>query len=191
MDKATRLLTLIDAGARRYAKSAATSGASNKSSVVLLGLTHALSESYTGYFPCMYALNSAHPNFTMLYKTVFPAGLDAYRTPAGARVPSRDALTASLAVSPSITSTTGGTLAPPQSKSIFTRCGMSSTAVLALPAVSDTHSPAYSPDRPLEEMIVAGTTFGSLLPSSYSARAAPSIVASHPFRECVHTPIFV
>lgn len=103
MDKATRLLTLSDAGARRYAKSAATSGASNKSSgqgrfpprpeweilnadaVVLLGLTHALSESYTGYFPCMHARNSAHPNFTMLYKTVFSAGLDAYRTPAGAR----------------------------------------------------------------------------------------------------------
>ncbi|KAJ7221786.1 hypothetical protein B0H12DRAFT_303059 [Mycena haematopus] len=31
-----------------------------------------------GYFQCMYALNAAHGNFTKLYKTVFPAGLDAH-----------------------------------------------------------------------------------------------------------------
>ncbi|KAJ7198676.1 hypothetical protein B0H12DRAFT_1244781 [Mycena haematopus] len=40
--------------------------------------THALSESYMGYFQCMYALNAAHGKFTKLYKTVFPAGLDAH-----------------------------------------------------------------------------------------------------------------
>ncbi|KAF8135220.1 hypothetical protein K438DRAFT_1947466 [Mycena galopus ATCC 62051] len=51
---------------------------------VLLGITHALSESYMG-FQCMYALNAAHSKFTELYETVFPARIEGYRTP----VPSR------------------------------------------------------------------------------------------------------
>ncbi|KAJ6492119.1 hypothetical protein C8R45DRAFT_1137208 [Mycena sanguinolenta] len=54
--------------------------------VVLLGLTHALSES--SYFPCMYALNAAHSNLTKLYKTVFPAGLDAHFSSSSSSSPS-------------------------------------------------------------------------------------------------------
>lgn len=48
----------------------------NADAVALLGMTHALSESYMGYLQCMYALNSAHSKFSKLYKTVFPNGLD-------------------------------------------------------------------------------------------------------------------
>ncbi|KAJ7290503.1 hypothetical protein C8J57DRAFT_1276000 [Mycena rebaudengoi] len=161
MGEATRLLTLSEAGAKKYAKAAPTTGKSggrfppgleweilNADAVVLLGLTHALSESYMGYFQCMYALNSAHSKFTKLYKTVFPAGLDAYRTP----VPSRKASTASLTAAAS-----AGSLAPPPPKSVFARWGMSSSASLAMPAPVPV---AYTPDGPVEEMIVAGTAFG-------------------------------
>ncbi|KAF7313045.1 hypothetical protein MKEN_00989500 [Mycena kentingensis (nom. inval.)] len=56
--------------------------------VVMLGLTHALSESYMGYLLCMYSLNAAHSKFTKLYKTVFPTGLDGYHTPSPSRRPS-------------------------------------------------------------------------------------------------------
>jgi hypothetical protein len=164
MGEATRLLTLSEAGAKKYAKAAPTTGKSggrfppgleweilNADAVVLLGLTHALSESYMGYFQCMYALNSAHSKFTKLYKTVFPAGLDAYRTP----VPSRKASTASLTAAAS-----AGSLAPPPPKSVFARWGMSSSASLAMPAPVPV---AYTPDGPVEEMIVAGTAFGACL----------------------------
>ncbi|KAJ6566692.1 hypothetical protein B0H19DRAFT_1138397 [Mycena capillaripes] len=100
MGEAARLLAASEAGAKKAvadAKKAATAGGGNKKgdgggrfaagleyeilqadAVVLLGLTHALSESYMGYFQCMYSLNAAHSKFTKLYKTVFPAGLDAY-----------------------------------------------------------------------------------------------------------------
>ncbi|CAK5283493.1 unnamed protein product [Mycena citricolor] len=57
--------------------------------VVLLGLTQALSESYMGYLQCLYSLNAAHGKFTKLYKAVFPSGLDGYRTPAPSHAPSR------------------------------------------------------------------------------------------------------
>ncbi|KAJ6566698.1 hypothetical protein B0H19DRAFT_990473, partial [Mycena capillaripes] len=48
--------------------------------LVLLGLTHALSDSHTGYFQCIYSLNVAHSKFTELCKTIFPDGLDAYQS---------------------------------------------------------------------------------------------------------------
>ncbi|KAK7036209.1 mitochondrial outer membrane protein [Favolaschia claudopus] len=119
MGEASRLLAASEAGAKRAGAEARKVGVGNNAhggnvrgdgggrfaagleyeilqadAVVLLGLTHALSESYMGYFQCMYALNAAHSKFTKLYKTVFPVGLDAYRTPA----PSRKASSSNLAV---------------------------------------------------------------------------------------------
>ncbi|KAF7358792.1 Mitochondrial outer membrane protein IML2 [Mycena sanguinolenta] len=72
--------------------------------VVLLGLTHALSESYMGYFQCMYSLNAAHSKFTKLYKTVFPAGLHGYS--------STSAVNSTFA-SPSNSSSAGSSRNPP------------------------------------------------------------------------------
>ncbi|KAJ7052878.1 outer membrane protein Iml2/Tetratricopeptide repeat protein 39 [Mycena amicta] len=126
--------------------------------VVLLGLTHALSESYMGYLQCMYSLNAAHSKFTKLYKTVFPAGLDAYHTPSPSRRPSVSDLSSgdisssssvstlsisdsSSSSSPASASTTtlsgtstssfsaASTPAPTITKSLFGRWGASSLSV--------------------------------------------------------------
>ncbi|KAJ6492103.1 hypothetical protein C8R45DRAFT_990405 [Mycena sanguinolenta] len=93
MGEAQRLLALSEAGAKKAVAESKKTGKGDgggrfaagleyeilqADAVVLLGLTHALSESYMGYFQCMYALNAAHSKFTKLYKTVFPAGLDAH-----------------------------------------------------------------------------------------------------------------
>ncbi|KAF7358800.1 Mitochondrial outer membrane protein IML2 [Mycena sanguinolenta] len=86
MGEAARLLALSEAGSKKAvaeSKKASNSGdkgygGGTADAVVLLGLTHALSESYMGYFQCMYSLNAAHSKFTKLYKTVFPAGIDGY-----------------------------------------------------------------------------------------------------------------
>ncbi|KAJ6453252.1 hypothetical protein C8R47DRAFT_249056 [Mycena vitilis] len=114
MGEAARLLQLSEAGAKKAvadAKAGAKAGGAVKEvrvrgdgggrfapgleyeilqadAVVLVGLTHALSESYMGYFQCMYALNAAHSKFTKLYKTVFPAGLDAYTSSASSSLSS-------------------------------------------------------------------------------------------------------
>ncbi|KAF7358809.1 Mitochondrial outer membrane protein IML2 [Mycena sanguinolenta] len=101
MGEAARLLALSEAGSKKAVAESKKTGAGagalggkgdgggrfapgleyeilQADAVVLLGLTHALSESYMGYFQCMYSLNAAHSKFTKLYKTVFPAGIDGY-----------------------------------------------------------------------------------------------------------------
>ncbi|KAJ6492124.1 hypothetical protein C8R45DRAFT_1212945 [Mycena sanguinolenta] len=50
-----RLLALSEAGPKKALQRARRGGCGG-----VVGLTHALSESYTGYFQCMYALNAAH-----------------------------------------------------------------------------------------------------------------------------------
>ncbi|KAJ6613668.1 outer membrane protein Iml2/Tetratricopeptide repeat protein 39 [Mycena sp. CBHHK59/15] len=198
MAEATRLLTSSEAGARRAAKEAAKAngkGAAkggrfasgleweilNADAVVLLGLTHALSESYMGYFQCMYALNSAHSKFTKLYKTVFPAGLDAYRTPAPSRKPSLQSISASLSAASisDVSSTNASGISTPASlapsapaptpspsRSIFGRWGSSANnSTLSVPAskasdASSVVSAERPPDGPVEELIIAGTAFG-------------------------------
>ncbi|KAJ7478226.1 hypothetical protein FB451DRAFT_1452516 [Mycena latifolia] len=72
MGEAARLLTLPrgvrtgkeEATATDASPPASSGRSSNADTVVLLGLTRALSESYMGYFQCMYALNAAHGKFT-------------------------------------------------------------------------------------------------------------------------------
>lgn len=81
MAEATRCLTLSEAGARSQQKAPKSRANQrfppgleweilNADAVVLLGLTHALSESYMGYFQCMYALNNAHSKFTKYVPTL-------------------------------------------------------------------------------------------------------------------------
>ncbi|KAL0581646.1 Mitochondrial outer membrane protein iml2 [Marasmius crinis-equi] len=138
----------------------------NADAVILLGITHALSESYMGYLQCMYSLNSAHSKFTKLYKTVFPSGLEGYSTPAASPGPSRVPSQADLhqavsAIKPSLkpkTSTTSLTLPPTPKKATsffgrWTSSGTSTPNTLAVPT-------ELPPDGPIEDLIVCGTAFG-------------------------------
>ncbi|KAJ3873990.1 hypothetical protein F5051DRAFT_417949 [Lentinula edodes] len=117
MSEATRLLALAEVGSRAALKTAAKSKSrasaafppgleyeiANADTVVLLGITHALSESYMGYLQCIYAMNSAHGKFSKLYKTVFPNGLDSHTTPSITPFSWTPSVTPSPAVSPAIT----------------------------------------------------------------------------------------
>lgn len=83
-----------------------------------------------------------------LYKTVFPHGLDGYKTPAASPAVSRKSSNPSLK---SVSTT--GTATP--TKSFFGRwAGSALTAPPPQPVVS------VLPDGPVEDMIVAGTAFG-------------------------------
>ncbi|KAJ7081147.1 hypothetical protein B0H15DRAFT_940506 [Mycena belliarum] len=112
--------------------------------VVLLGLTHALGESYMGYFQCMYSLNAAHGRFTRLWKTVFPRGVEGYRTPAGTPGVSRRGSGEFRGVE-GLPGGGGGQLADHDAQA---------------QAARDRLERERAPEGPVEEMIVAGTAFG-------------------------------
>ncbi|KJA17945.1 hypothetical protein HYPSUDRAFT_218539 [Hypholoma sublateritium FD-334 SS-4] len=186
MAEATRCLAISEAGARQQTRGAKSDMAYrgrfthgleweilNADAVVLLGLTHALSESYMGYLQCMYSLNSAHSKFTKLYKTVFPQGLPptpgagagatltvptSTSRPQGLRHKQSDISLASASSVSSLAS--AATIASPAAvapaakvNGFFTRwVGTASTP--ALPAED------LAPDGPVEDLIVAGTAFG-------------------------------
>ncbi|KAG8903672.1 hypothetical protein FRB99_002863 [Tulasnella sp. 403] len=134
--------------------------------VILLGLTQALSESYSGYLKCLYSLNSAHGSFTKIYKRVFPNGLEGYPTVASLAstssslaasanstpIPSRPASSVNLAVTPATTSSASST----SSRGFFSRLTGSSAASSA----SGASTPVIEPDGALEELIVYGAAFG-------------------------------
>ncbi|KAJ7594210.1 outer membrane protein Iml2/Tetratricopeptide repeat protein 39 [Mycena floridula] len=159
MAEAARCLTLAEAGSRKLLKSATSKPSShrfpagidmeilNADAVVLLGITHALSESYVGYLQCMYSLNSAHSKFTKLYKTVFPNGLEGYSTPSASPSVSRKSS------NPSLKSTTA--LVP--KSGFFSRWTSSASS-------STLNVPDFTPDNivegSIEETIVSGTAFG-------------------------------
>ncbi|KAK1233739.1 Mitochondrial outer membrane protein iml2 [Marasmius sp. AFHP31] len=140
----------------------------NADAVILLGITHALSESYMGYLQCMYSLNSAHSKFTKLYKTVFPSGLEGYSTPATSPGPSRapsqlDLKEVASAIKPSLkpkasSSSLSSAPVPKKSSSFFgrwTSSGTSTPNTLTVPTET-----AFPPDGPIEDMIVCATAFG-------------------------------
>ncbi|KAH8111665.1 outer membrane protein Iml2/Tetratricopeptide repeat protein 39 [Phellopilus nigrolimitatus] len=167
MGEAARCLGESEAGARRQSKATrvAHGGKSNFPSgiefeilqadaIVLQGLVHALGESYMGYLQCLYALNNAHSKFTKLYKTVFPAGLDYYITPATTPLPSRNPSTPSLTSSRS-----AGTISAATSSSkgsFFGRWGFSVSA----PSMPQEKPAMTQPEGPVEELIVSGAAFG-------------------------------
>ncbi|KAG5650191.1 hypothetical protein H0H81_000362 [Sphagnurus paluster] len=160
MPEATRLLSLSEAGARRQSKVAPSRNQRavsrfptgieweilNADAVVLLGLTNAL----------------------RLYKTVFPAGLDAYDTPSPSRAPSRkssqQSLPSSIVSSPAPVTSIATPAAP--SRSFFSRfTGGSASAAASTLSIPGTniHVHADGPseeDGPVEDLIIAGTAFG-------------------------------
>ncbi|KAL0946369.1 hypothetical protein HGRIS_012600 [Hohenbuehelia grisea] len=163
MGEASRCLALSEAEAKKQSKSVKPNPNSRfppgleweivtADAVVLLGLTHALSESYMGYLQCIYALNNAHGRFTKLHKTVFPAGMDQYSTPATTPTISRKPSATSLSPAQPPASVVSRSSAG----SFFGRWGRSSSSL----TVPNSAALDASFDGPVEEMIVSGTAFG-------------------------------
>ncbi|KAI0672830.1 outer membrane protein Iml2/Tetratricopeptide repeat protein 39 [Trametes maxima] len=163
MAEASRLLALAEAGAKKQLKFAKSSDKATQfppgtewellhsDAVILLGLTHALSESYMGYLQCLYAMNSAHTKFTKLYKTVYPNGLENYATPAASSANSRAASIRSEASGASSQLT-----APKPAKSgFFSRFTGASLTVPTTP-----HVPILAEDGSVDELVLSGTAFG-------------------------------
>ncbi|KAK0442051.1 outer membrane protein Iml2/Tetratricopeptide repeat protein 39 [Desarmillaria tabescens] len=152
MEEAAKSLAQSEAGSRKQMKAVKSRTNArlppgieweivNVDSVVLLGITHALGESYMGYLQCIYSLNSAHSKFTKLFKTVFPNGLDGYRTPAASPSVSRKPSNPSIrSVSTNATKT-----------SFFSKWSGGSTLAVPQPII---------PEGPVEELIISGTAFG-------------------------------
>ncbi|KAH7889192.1 outer membrane protein Iml2/Tetratricopeptide repeat protein 39 [Phlebopus sp. FC_14] len=165
MEEATACLALSEAGAKKQIKLAKASTSPHRFSpgmewevihsdaVLLLGLTHALNESYKGYLQCLYELNSAHSKFTKLFKTLYPNGLDAYATPGQTPLPSRKASNRSLRSS--VTQATVSSVSA-RSPGFFARwTGFASTS--STPVVGTIANP---PNGPIEELILSGAAFG-------------------------------
>ncbi|KAG2157029.1 outer membrane protein Iml2/Tetratricopeptide repeat protein 39 [Suillus clintonianus] len=161
MDEATRCLTASEAGAKKQARAAKSLPSNHRfdagmewevmhaDAVVLLGLTHALSESYRGYLQCLYELNSAHSKFNKLFKTVYPNGLQSYATPATTPLPSRRGSAGSLRSSVIQSNPT----TVPKS-GFFGRWFAPSTSVAAPGTITN------PPSGPVEELVLSGTAFG-------------------------------
>ncbi|KAL1944788.1 hypothetical protein VTO73DRAFT_3218 [Trametes versicolor] len=159
MAEGSRLLALAEAGAKKQLKLAKSSDKASQfppgtewellhsDAVILLGLTHALSESYMGYLQCLYAMNTAHTKFSKLYKTVYPNGLENYATPAASTASSRAA---------SIRSETSGSSSPKPARSgFFSRF---TGATLTVP--STPHVPIIAEEGSVDELILSGAAFG-------------------------------
>ncbi|KAG2145027.1 outer membrane protein Iml2/Tetratricopeptide repeat protein 39 [Suillus cothurnatus] len=156
MEEATRCLTASEAGAKKQARAAKSLPSIHRfdagiewevmhaDAVVLLGLTHALSESYRGYLQCV-----AHSKFHKLFKTVYPNGLQFYATPATTPLPSRKGSDGSLHSS---VIQSKPTTAP--KSGFFSRWFTPSTSVAAPGTITN------PPSGPVEELVLSGTAFG-------------------------------
>ncbi|KAG1865241.1 outer membrane protein Iml2/Tetratricopeptide repeat protein 39 [Suillus tomentosus] len=156
MDEATRCLTASEAGAKKQARAAKSLPSVHRfdagmewevmhaDAVVLLGLTHALSESYRGYLQCV-----AHSKFNKLFKTVYPNGLQSYATPATTPLPSRRGSDRSLRSSAIQSKPTTA------SKSGFFSRWFAPPASVAAPGTI-----TNPPSGPVEELVLSGTAFG-------------------------------
>jgi hypothetical protein len=96
---------------------------------------------------------SIYSSYARLYKTVFPDGLQAYRTPSATPVPSRKSSMASLH-----SSTLDIEKKAPPPSSFFGRWTGSST--LLVPKSPSVHQNGVVTEGPIDELIVAGTGFG-------------------------------
>ncbi|KAF9449736.1 hypothetical protein P691DRAFT_774496 [Macrolepiota fuliginosa MF-IS2] len=183
IEEANRCLTLSEAGTRRFTKTkkhidnhrfhpGVEWEILNADAVVLLGLIHALSESYMGYLQCLYALNSAHSKFTKLYKSVFPHGIDVY-LPSPEGVVSHNPSTASFAGSVSYSSTSSAAsststlpaVADPEpqlvpKRSFFSRFTYNTSTPALTAAHHRPHIHPSKPDGPVDDLIISGTAFG-------------------------------
>ncbi|KIK79048.1 hypothetical protein PAXRUDRAFT_91897, partial [Paxillus rubicundulus Ve08.2h10] len=165
MDVARQCLALAEQVAKKQIKIAQASKSLHRfpagmewkvirsDAIVLLGLTHALRHSPTGYLQSW-----AYSKFTKLFKTLYPNELDEYATPGHTSIPSptRSVQSSAAAVAP-------------QSQGFFARWGSTSSAPV-VPALGTIANPS---NGPLEELILSGAAFGyglfnlilSLLPS--------------------------
>ncbi|KAF8830156.1 hypothetical protein HHX47_DHR2000503 [Lentinula edodes] len=183
MGEAARLLSLAEAGSRTALKAAAKSKSrfastafppgleyeiANADTVVLLGVTHALSESYMGYLQCLYSMNSAYGKFSKLYKTVFPNGLDSHSTPLTPLFPfsaTSSAGSSAITSSAFITTKPNKPTRPPvrQGSSFFSLAGRWGSGSASSSASSLSLSvEAENPEeiQNLKSLIIAGTAFG-------------------------------
>ncbi|KAI6138074.1 outer membrane protein Iml2/Tetratricopeptide repeat protein 39 [Pisolithus tinctorius] len=164
MEDATKCLILAEQGARKHMKLAKSSTSSHRfqpglewdvlhtDTIILLGLTHALSESYKGYLQCLYELNSAHSKFNKLFKTLYPNGLDAYATPSQSTpAVSRKPSEASLQYSKMNTDI------PVRTSGFFTRWMGLGALTTPTPVLGTITNPAHGP---VEEFILSGAAFG-------------------------------
>ncbi|KAI9567191.1 outer membrane protein Iml2/Tetratricopeptide repeat protein 39 [Boletus coccyginus] len=165
MEDATQFLESSQAGAKKYMKLAKSCEPCHRftpgleweilhtDTVLLLGLTHALSESYRGYLQCLYEFNSAHSKFTKLFKTIYPSGLDDYATPGHTPTPSRKGSIHNIRSSP--------THPAPQARSsgFLTRWGFvsSTSAPPTAPMLGTMNNPSSGE---IEELILSGAAFG-------------------------------
>ncbi|KAF7778395.1 hypothetical protein Agabi119p4_2740 [Agaricus bisporus var. burnettii] len=184
IEEANRALGLAEAGTRKFTKQTQVAGNHrfqpgieweiiNAHAVILLGLVHALSESYVGYLQCLYALNSAHSKFTKLFKSVFPNGLDPYLSPSSAisDAASHGSTTTSLTGSSSSSVSNSSFSSPASSVTTLPRSTSSEPkkrgfligrfTSTSSPALTEVHPPDPSkPDNPIDDLIIAGTAFG-------------------------------
>ncbi|KAF8993782.1 hypothetical protein BDQ17DRAFT_1431489 [Cyathus striatus] len=184
MTEASRCLTLAEAGSKKEMKVSKTHGRPhagleweiiNADAVVLLGLTHALNESYMGYLQCLYALNSAHSKFTKLYKTVFPLGLESYaHSPSSSTTflhpnPSSASIASASTSSSAVSHASTVTSPAPARSGFFGRIigsGGSSTSLTVGTKDARAHVPhsgrpgQLEEEGPVEELIFSGTAFG-------------------------------
>ncbi|KAI6010291.1 outer membrane protein Iml2/Tetratricopeptide repeat protein 39 [Pisolithus marmoratus] len=184
MEDAMKCLTLAEQGTRKHMKLLKSSPSSHRfpsgiewevlhtDTTVLLGLTHALSDSYKGYLQCLYDLNrrvpsasvlsfsthrpgfssSAHSKFNKLFKTLYPNGLDGYATPsqstpAASRRPSEGSIRYAK-TTPAI---------PVRASAFFARWTGLGTLTTTIPVLGTITNPASGP---VEELILSGTAFG-------------------------------
>ncbi|KAF8548584.1 hypothetical protein OG21DRAFT_1516159 [Imleria badia] len=162
MEDATRCLESSQAGAKKYIKLAKSYKPCHRftpgmewevlhtDAVLLLGLTHALSESYKGYLQCLYELNSAHSKFTKLFKTLYPNGLDEYATPGQTPAPSRKGSIHS------IRSSAVPSASQARPSGFLARWGFTSSAPAPL-ALGSKHNPS---NGEIEELVLSGAAFG-------------------------------
>ncbi|EMD38154.1 hypothetical protein CERSUDRAFT_113305 [Gelatoporia subvermispora B] len=162
MAEASRCLALSEAGAKKQLKSSKSVKPNTQfppgtewelllaDAVILLGLTHALSESYMGYMQCLYAMNSAHTKFSKLFKTVYPHGLSELPTPATSVAPSR----APSVISDTSSSTSTTTTKQSTGRSFFRWGSSAPVAPTAVPSLS------MVSDGSVDELIMSGTAFG-------------------------------
>lgn len=189
IEEANRCLALAEAGTRKFTKSkkhvenhrfhpGVEWEILNADTVVLLGLLHALSESYMGYLQCLYSLNSAHSKFTKLYKTVFPNGIDAYLPsppPMLGAVSRQSSFAGSVSYSSAASAASSTSTLPAvpepepdlkpvisQKRSLFSR--LTSGPNASTPALTAAHHRPHlhpkKPDGPVDDLVIAGTAFG-------------------------------
>ncbi|KAH9930772.1 uncharacterized protein B0H18DRAFT_993499 [Fomitopsis serialis] len=181
--EAQRCLSLSEAGSKKQLKASKYAKRTtqfppgtewellNSDAVILLGLNHALSESYMGYLQCLYSLNSrAH----RLYKTVYPHGLDAYATPATSPPRSNTPSVASSAASSTLSVATNNTTTPSTPASTISRRsgffsrftgGLTASAPSSLSSSMTSLSletRVHAERGSVDELILSGTAFGAL-----------------------------